>query len=221
MTAVYQEVASAGSSRSTSHRPAVVFFELGGVLASYKPAFRITEYARRAGAPAEQLASRFAQDDFWSACNRGVYSADDMQQRICKLAHCRFTRAELTLLQAAAFEVRGPVRRLARLVSENCRVGILANDAPLMLDAFKSWFPDLREIFDLVLFSCQFGATKPRRELFDAVADHVRCDPEELLLIDDVPENVAGARSAGWDAFRYSGVPQLRAELARRDLVTH
>jgi putative hydrolase of the HAD superfamily len=69
------------------------------------------------------------------------------------------------------------------------------------------------ELLDGAYYSCDLGAAKPSAAFFEHIVTDLGLAPDQLLFLDDQPENVAGARSAGLDAERWAhddGVPRLR-----------
>jgi FMN phosphatase YigB (HAD superfamily) len=60
-------------------------------------------------------------------------------------------------------------------------------------------FPILKR-FDHFYKSFELGHRKPGIEIFQLAAKHAGFAPHECLFIDDTPENVEGARGAGWKA---------------------
>jgi putative hydrolase of the HAD superfamily len=59
------------------------------------------------------------------------------------------------------------------------------------------------DIFDGLFFSCRLRCQKPEPRLYELVLAEVGCEPEELLFLDDLHENVVAAREAGWNAETY------------------
>lgn len=48
------------------------------------------------------------------------------------------------------------------------------------------------------------GVAKPDTAFFAAIQKDLGCaDPGRLLMVDDIPANIAGARAAGWQAIQY------------------
>ena len=73
-------------------------------------------------------------------------------------------------------------------------------------------------LFDASCYSCELGAAKPTPAFFAAAARRIGAAPAAILFVDDVAENVAGARAAGLAAEQWrvaDGHDALRAALAR------
>ena len=70
-----------------------------------------------------------------------------------------------------------------------------------------------------VINSSLIGVRKPHAGFFRAALRRLRLKPEELLFIDDVPANVAGAKKLGIPSFRYNkNIPQLREFMKRHGI---
>lgn len=77
------------------------------------------------------------------------------------------------------------------------------------LDAKFDFFKD----FDVVISSHEVGYVKPNREIFLALLDKAKLNPEELIYSDDNPDRLQGARDLGINVFTYKNFPQFLQEL--------
>ena len=64
------------------------------------------------------------------------------------------------------------------------------------------------------VFSHEVGVRKPDRPIFRHVESLSGRPAEEHVFVDDLPEHVAGARAAGWQAIQFRGVEDCRRRLA-------
>ncbi|MGX1101100.1 HAD-IA family hydrolase [Amorphus sp. MBR-141] len=62
----------------------------------------------------------------------------------------------------------------------------------------------LADHVDGIVYSAAVGARKPDRAFYDAAARQAGCPGPALLLVDDTPANVDGARKAGWRAAHWT-----------------
>ncbi|MCX8996404.1 HAD family phosphatase [Rhizobiaceae bacterium BDR2-2] len=65
-----------------------------------------------------------------------------------------------------------------------------------------------------VTVSAEVGLIKPDIAIYRHHARSFGLTPENTLFIDDVAANVEGARSAGWQAIRFTGAEKLKADLS-------
>jgi FMN phosphatase YigB (HAD superfamily) len=85
-----------------------------------------------------------------------------------------------------------------RIASGHGRVALLTNNGPLAGRWISAWAPSLPPLFGEHLdTSSAFGARKPDPEVFRNALAHHGAAPEDTFFADDMPENVAGARSVG------------------------
>jgi putative hydrolase of the HAD superfamily len=118
----------------------------------------------------------------------------------------------LTQSQGLADGALGILAELA--ASDKCLLGALNNEARETNEyRFKQF--GLLEHFKVSLSSCYLGLRKPDLAIYRRGLDIVGRPAERVLFIDDRPENVASAISAGMKGIQFHG-----GELLRQELVT-
>ncbi|MEU3056095.1 HAD family hydrolase [Streptomyces griseus] len=126
------------------------------------------------------------------------------------------TRAELEAFGRQWFDgvVANPemVRALRTLRDNGFRVGILSNNVAEWGPYWKAIIAPAGEV-DCLIDSCEVGCRKPDPQIFDIAAKSADVAPEQCVLIDDVQENCAAARSAGWGAVHFQDDAQVLREL--------
>lgn len=118
-------------------------------------------------------------------------------------------RAESTVLSDSAL---GIVRQLA--ASEEYVLATVNNESRAMNEYRLRKF-GLLKIFSAFFTSCYLGVRKPDRRIYQIVLDVLQRDPEDVVFVDDRPENVAAAALLGIHGIRYVGSAQLADELTR------
>ena len=102
-----------------------------------------------------------------------------------------------------------------QLVAEtacNTRVACLSNCNALHWPQITEM--GVAELFEESAFSShELGCLKPDLEVFELVARELEAAPERILLLDDNPVNVGGARAAGFSAERARGPVEARMRL--------
>lgn len=94
------------------------------------------------------------------------------------------------------------------------KLGLLSNVGRGWMDNFLS-IENRRELFDAVVLSGDEGVTKPHPQIYELIAERLALEPEECVMIDDLPENATGADAAGMHALVYGNLADLRVELKR------
>jgi putative hydrolase of the HAD superfamily len=73
--------------------------------------------------------------------------------------------------------------------------------------------------FDPRLYSCDLGTGKPAASAFQAALDRLEAAPDRVVFVDDLADNVAGARRVGIPSLDYDGpatIDRALGLLARR-----
>jgi putative hydrolase of the HAD superfamily len=197
-----------------------VYFDLGNVLLRFSRQRQFRQMAEVAGI--EPGAVRFAVMDggLQDLYECGAITSDEFFERFCAAtgARCDFHR-----LMRAGSDMFWPnysmIPRVAALWSAGYRLGILSNTCV----AHWEWvgggkFGMLPECFEEFVLSYEVGAMKPAREVYAAAAEKAGAGPAEIFYMDDIEENVIGAREFGFDAVLYTTTAELVRALRQRGL---
>jgi putative hydrolase of the HAD superfamily len=102
-----------------------------------------------------------------------------------------------------------PVERLQMLeeLRKQYKVHLLSNindlHARCFEEKFHSWFgKDPRTYFDQFFFSHEIGLRKPDLKTFTWALQQLKADGAKVVFIDDVAENIEGAKAAGMQAYQ-------------------
>jgi HAD superfamily hydrolase (TIGR01509 family) len=115
---------------------------------------------------------------------------------------------------ALAFEPDDGVLAVVDSVRRRARTALFTNNGTVLLDAMPVLFPSVVNRFDPLLFSCALGTVKPEPEAFTAALARLNREPGDVLLVDDSPTVIDGAKAAGMHALLFSTVEALRSGLA-------
>ncbi|MDR1613707.1 MAG: HAD family phosphatase [Planctomycetota bacterium] len=103
-------------------------------------------------------------------------------------------------------------------VGKRFRVGILSDTDSLHWRKALALLPRLRRAARPTL-SFEVGFLKPAPETYREAARNADAPPGACLFIDDLPENVEGARNAGMAGIVFAGAERLRGELEVRGIL--
>jgi FMN phosphatase YigB (HAD superfamily) len=129
---------------------------------------------------------------------------------------CQLTCADEVLITAWVdiFHPNQAVCDLLPNLKQRYRLLLGSNTNELHSRHFCRQFADALRHFDALVLSHEIGVRKPKPGFFEHCRRLAGCAAEQCLFIDDSPANVAGARACGWHGIAYTGVPELRAQLA-------
>jgi FMN phosphatase YigB (HAD superfamily) len=96
-------------------------------------------------------------------------------------------------------------------------LALASNTNALDIDAVESSIPLALEPFrGRRYLSHEMGMRKPHPEFFTAVAADLRVPPSACLFVDDLEQNVRGARETGMEAIVFRNAAALAGELRSR-----
>jgi putative hydrolase of the HAD superfamily len=93
-------------------------------------------------------------------------------------------------------------------------VGMVSNMMPSFDPHWRRIAPP-EELFDDLILSCEVGARKPQRAIFELAARRADAAPRECVLVDDLEPHCAAARAAGWDAVHFTSAPAAIEQVER------
>jgi putative hydrolase of the HAD superfamily len=157
-----------------------------------------------------------ASDAFWNAywTNRPGYDRADVSADEYWVSVLRREISPGELSEIIRADVAGwlhpnlrSVQAVERLNERAVRLALFSN-APVEVAAGIAVAPWLA-LFSRKFFSCDLRAVKPEAGAYKAVLEALDARPDEVLFVDDRPENVAGAEAVGIRAVLFQGAEQL------------
>ena len=200
-----------------------VVFDWGGVLAG-NVADRAAEVEQRFGLAAGSLPALLGLDPYdtdltnmWHRRELGQATALEWAQWYsARLAAAGGPTVQAEMLVASErdrFTVtpnRPILDALPRLKDAGYRLAICTNNFLETRDFWQAGLP--LDLFDAIVVSCDLGVRKPDPEMFEHVSDALQTHAEAIVLLDDLPANIAGARRAGWHTVLVGADPQEAIE---------
>lgn len=193
------------------HRQQVrgVLFDFGNVL--YSVDYR--KMARRlAGDRAEELFQAFVGAPIQVAYETGAATLDDVLQA---LGARGFPSRREPFLEAY-LEIFDPIpgaAELLRMLAETRPLGLLSNTSPEHARLFIERVPEFG-LLRARVYSFELGCMKPDPSLYLEAARRLGLAPAELAYVDDIPAYAKGASEVGMAGLCFSGVEDLRNDLA-------
>lgn len=105
-----------------------------------------------------------------------------------------------------------PVREMWQLLNDlhpKIKLGLFSDCSTDKLAAIRNAY-DLPTFFDTILFSCEAGVSKEDVDFYATMTQNDEFTPNECLLVDDNPENIARATAAGFQAYVYTSPDDCR-----------
>lgn len=198
-------------------RPHWLLFDLGGVLMDWAGPRELPAYLP---APLDadlrlKMASCAATDAF----ERGAISPEVFAERFVRdwgvqLAPAEFLARYVEWLRGLYPGTEDLLARLGARYKLACLSN--TNAAHWQQSEAMRW---LQQRLDVALSSHELKLRKPQPEIFEAALERLGCAAGEVAYFDDLPANVAAARTAGFDAHHVDGFAALQRRIDQLGLL--
>lgn len=199
--------------------PAIVF-DLGKVLVDFDYSIAVRRIMARCTRPVEP-ARFFAEHlPFLQAYELGQVSTRQFIDKLSAASGFSGTPDEFGGYFADIFTPIDPMLHLhAVLRSRGFRTYIFSNTNELAVSHIRRRFPFFAG-FDGYILSYEHGVMKPEAGLYRVVEGKSRRRGEEIVYIDDRPENVAAGAARGWQAVLQESPRKTRTALEKLGLLS-
>jgi putative hydrolase of the HAD superfamily len=194
-----------------------LYFDLGKVLVHFDHDQMCRQLAELAGVPTEKVRGLIFDGELMHAAEVGEIQQDELYRRFCAATNAQPSLAEFRHAISAIFALNvDMVPVVTQLVAARQPIGILSNTIEAHWDyVSQGRYGMIPTLFDAFALSYQVHAAKPERAVYVAAAQLAGYEPGEIFFVDDRPENVAGAREAGYEAVLFTDAPQFAVELRK------
>lgn len=181
-----------------------VIFDFFGVICAEITPFVLPRYM------AEDVAIAY-KADIVERADRGEIDLDDVLAHLSKLTGA--TPADLLAEFWAQVKIDAEVVALMEALRGRYKVALLSNAMRPFLDQILEEH-DLKRLFDTMVISCEEHVTKPDPKIFRLIVERLGVPADACVFTDDNQTNIDAARAVGLKAVRFTGVAQLKADLA-------
>lgn len=201
----------------------LVLFDMDDVVYTYRRDDRIAYLAAVTGLDPVFINDRVWGEGLEAAADGGAFPTPELyiaswRDRLgCSLSVADWVEARRRGMRL----IPGTLALIERLIAAGVTVAVLTNNGPLVDLYRETLAPELaRLVGDRFLVSSSFSTLKPDPEVFRRALRQLGFAPEETFFIDDLPENVEGARAAGLRAAVFTTPEALEATLVEAGLLS-
>ncbi len=199
--------------------PAFVYLDLGNVMALFDRERAFRQMAAVCGAGVTTIREA-VMDGLQSDLEIGRLDWGGFHAEFSRRTGTRSDPAALAHAAADMFTLNVPMLPvIAALERTRVPLGILSNTCAIHWEHIVGLhWGILPGHFREIVLSYAEGSSKPEPALYAIAAKRAGVPPSSIFFCDDLPEHVAAARAAGWDAVIFTTAPALTRELAARGL---
>ena len=200
-------------------RPALIF-DFGNVIAHFDFAKAFATLGAELGLGGRELMDRLdaaGLGPLHREFERGQIGAAEFTRRVSALVGLKATHEEFARAWGDIFTANESiVPVIASLKEQGYGLVLGSNTNDLHAAHFRTQFGTTLAYFDRLVLSYEVGEMKPHRDFYLACAAAAGRPPAECLFIDDLEENIVGARAAGLQGIVYRTTPELIRDLAQQ-----
>jgi len=194
-------------------RSPALIFDFGNVVAHFDYRVACARLGRPLGSSGEELLEQVRGLGFSPLVQeyeRGRMSSEAFSRGFCALVGLEVTHDEFARAWVDIFRLNEPIAGVvADLKRRGYTLVLGSNTNDLHAVQFRRQFAATLAHFDHLILSYEIGHIKPSAAFYQACAQAAGAPASECLFIDDLPENVAGARAAGMEGVVFRDVPSL------------
>ncbi len=190
-----------------------IIFDFGGVLMKTTDQRPRNTWDERLGLPHGSVERIVHGSEIWRKAQIGAISPGDYWTDIArqlgidpetlpKLRHDYFSGDQLDA---------GQIDYIRTLRATGHTVALLSNDSIELTDKLQEL--EIANLFNPLIISAYIGVMKPEAGAYQAILKQLSISPEETVFIDDMPANIAGAKTVGIHAIHYIDGMNLPAAL--------
>jgi len=197
-----------------------IAFDFGNVLGFFDHRITLERLAPYTHMSAEEMFAAVYDTPLEDAFESGRISAADFLQEVRQL--CRLCCDDQFLIEAWSDIFRPNVElcQLIEFLKSRFQLLLGSNTNELHATRYRRQFVETLRHFDHQVLSYEIGVRKPLPEFFEHCRRLAHCPAGDCLFIDDLPDNIAGARACGWQGIVYRTFDDLQQRLAKFGIST-
>jgi FMN phosphatase YigB (HAD superfamily) len=201
--------------------PKAIVFDLGKVLVDFDYSIAARRIAARSKLPMDAVRFFLDHSPLLFRYEVGVMSTGQFFEAVRGQTGFAGTAEEFGNFFADIFTPIEPMVQLhAELRRKRLPLYIFSNTNDLAITHIRRNFPFFGE-FDGYVLSYEHCAMKPDPRLYEVVERQVKRPAEEILYLDDRPENIAAGAARGWQTLLHESPKKTRAAVEQLGLLNH
>lgn len=192
--------------------PPNLLVDFGRVISHPQPASSVSQLAAGAGLDVETFSRRYWAHrlDYDRGCTAATYWSAVLERDVSDPELADLVRQDVASwchLNDDTLEVLDQAHQRGATLS-------LLSNAPHELAVAITGHPAFA-MFEHLIFSASLGIAKPDAAVFHAALETMARRPQEVVFIDDMPENVDAAAQIGMVGVLFTSASRLRKELSQ------
>jgi len=198
---------------------AAIIFDFGNVIAFFDYRKATTRLGAKLGLSGQELYDQLGPLGFPAVLReyeRGQITSAEFTDQVSALIQVGITHDEFAAAWADIFTPNESIVTVVEhLKARGYRLVLGSNTNEIHAAHFRGQFASTLIHFDALVLSHEIKHLKPNAEFYLACAKAAGADPKDCIFIDDLPENIEGARAAGLTGLLYQSTEKLIVDLSQ------
>ena len=153
-----------------------------------------------------------ALDAVYHPYERGHISTDELVVRLNSNLGTQLSRMDFARLWTATLSEDLEMTQLMRSLKEKYPLYLLSNNNETSFSFVEENY-NVSQYFDEMVLSYKIGHMKPDAAIYHEVLNRSQIPAQHCLFIDDLAENIEGAKTVGMHGIQFTGITDLRSKL--------
>ena len=198
----------------------VIFFDIGGVLLRIHPEKMIDKISAITDIPFDIVENSFPEEahdayergqmtdhDWYQSCKNSLPAKNDLTENQFWAASSMLLGDETDVLEI-----------LIRL-KRHYKIWLLSNTNSRHIKNEVEGNYVFPNLVNGAVYSYDVGCRKPEKKIYQLACETAKVDPESCVFIDDLKDNIIGAKRAGLNGIHYRNTNDLLNELKRYNII--
>ena len=198
--------------------PKALLFDLGKVLVPFDFLHAYEGMRALTGLEVIEIRSRLISTTLFRDFETGLMAPEPFVAEVMRVLGFQCDLPTFTRIWNSIFSRETLIpESFVESLSTSYRLLIVSNTNSLHFEMLHREYPIFRHFHDYVL-SYRVRAMKPAPAFYEAALSMAGCSPGECVFVDDLEDNVEGAKLAGFDAIHFHSFAQLVKEFELREI---
>ncbi|MBS3142729.1 HAD family phosphatase [Candidatus Woesearchaeota archaeon] len=190
-----------------------ILFDFGNVICSFENQIFLTRISPFTNVPIEVLRKGiYGNGGMTNQLESGKLTGAEFMQKVKQITNTPLSHEALVRAYTDVFVPIPSTYALIRSLKGKYKLGLISNISDLDYENTLSKNIVLG-YFDTITLSYMVQALKPDAKIYEDALQKLGVQPQECVFIDDLHENVKGAKKLGMHAIHYTGHEALVAAL--------
>lgn len=191
-----------------------LIFDLGNVVFNVDMNLIPIHWAERSGIPLEKIKKYFETDKSFDKFERGDLTEEEYRKITNENLGMNLSEKDFDEgLTALYLDETDDINSLLKELKKNYRIIALSNTNIIHKRVWREKYKDTMDQFEKIFSSHEINTRKPETEPYLIALNYLKMKPEEVIFLDDKPENIEPAKTLGMKTITVRSPAQMRNEL--------